>query len=366
MGFGLDSKNVFGVRDSCKRTEECAGRPPVRFEENQGRRCTNNDLGWRQQSGRQDFTDRHESCSFKLSYWLPNSVAWLSVVGITCFSVWVPGADVKSVLLTQPLSTAAAHFKSCISCTPGIFSQSCEAERDSFIDFLDPSGQFRQNWTGYFDVRTIVQNEKKGAQKTQRGSSPPRIRRTRVTTGSRRLLEDSKTKARDSCSDLLSLRCPSNISQSSSGSMPPTTEITRASTPSTEMAASLTRFCRIVRRLGFANNGHRGRSEDCDLRKNWPFTDRLRSGVDKSKGTLLRWTQTSRYISIPRLRPDEPQSKVVLRHRGQSLWPECCVDALLKAIDNRSMETLGGRRCSAKGRRRDLTRSCLGSSGFSL
>ena len=33
---------------------------------------------------------------------------------------------------------------------------------------------------------------------------------------------------------------------------------------------------------------------------------------------------------------------------------------------NRSMETLDGRRGSAKGRRRDLARSCLGSSGFSL
>ena len=32
--------------------------------------------------------------------------------------------------------------------------------------------------------------------------------------------------------------------------------------------------------------------------------------------------------------------------------------------ENKSMETLGGRRCSAKGRRRDWTRSCLGSSGF--
>ena len=30
------------------------------------------------------------------------------------------------------------------------------------------------------------------------------------------------------------------------------------------------------------------------------------------------------------------------------------------------METLSGRRCSAKGRRRDVTRSCLGSSGCSL
>ena len=33
---------------------------------------------------------------------------------------------------------------------------------------------------------------------------------------------------------------------------------------------------------------------------------------------------------------------------------------------NKSMETLGGRRGTAKGRRRDVTRSCLGSSGFSL
>ena len=33
---------------------------------------------------------------------------------------------------------------------------------------------------------------------------------------------------------------------------------------------------------------------------------------------------------------------------------------------NKCMETLGGRRGSVKGRRRDVTRSCLGSSGFSL
>ena len=33
---------------------------------------------------------------------------------------------------------------------------------------------------------------------------------------------------------------------------------------------------------------------------------------------------------------------------------------------NKNMETLGGRRCSAKGRRRYLTRCFLGSSGFSL
>ena len=44
----------------------------------------------------------------------------------------------------------------------------------------------------------------------------------------------------------------------------------------------------------------------------------------------------------------------------QDSFPDAC-----EAI-NRSIEHLGGRRRSAKGRRRDLTRSCLGSSGFSL
>ena len=46
-----------------------------------------------------------------------------------------------------------------------------------------------QNWSEYLDVHTVVQHERKWRSPTQRGSSPPSIRKTRATTGSNKWLE---------------------------------------------------------------------------------------------------------------------------------------------------------------------------------
>ena len=69
-----------------------------------------------------------------------------------------------------------------------IFSQSSRAKRDSFIWLLKPFSQCVKNRSRYFDVRSIVRNEKKTGVLTNETSLPPSIRRACPTAISRKWL----------------------------------------------------------------------------------------------------------------------------------------------------------------------------------
>ena len=90
-----------------------------------------------------------------------------------------------------------------------------------------------------------------------------------------------------------------------------------------------------------------------DKRKSFGHQDATR-GSTQSRETRLVVHNKCAFVAC--LNPLDPSHLEV--------WRFFALIVVSDLIPNRSMEHLGGRRGSAKGRRRDLTRGCLGSSVF--